>query len=234
MRGAQTPSQNELFACFGKQPHPIRLDLGGNQIGPPPRSNRIGSRFDYTTVLLFLLPGPSGAIEANSLRDLPSPPSIASPQPSVVRASAFGPLCTSPCSSDVPRRKVGAWEFGRAQLGAVLLGPMCAALSSDVPTERWGVGVRAHNGTVCCPFACCSARCAPPELGRAPPTGGAVGVRVHSGAICFAPCVVHPPPSCARSSRASGRPLRTRGGPSHQLSAPLSSPPCIHIYVHPP
>ena len=54
--------------------------------------------------------------------------------------------------------------------------------------------------------------------------------------ICFAPCVVHPPPSCARSSRASGHPLRTRGGPSHQLSAPLSSPPyiCIHIYVHTP
>ena len=118
---------------------------------------------------------------------------LASPTPRSHRASALGPLCMLTCSSDVPRRKVGAWEFGRAQLGAVLLGPMCAALSSDVPTERWGVGVRAHNGTVCCSFACCSARCAPPELGRAPPTGGAVGVRVHNGAICFAPCVRWPP-----------------------------------------
>ena len=53
------------------------------------------------------------------------------------------------CSSDVPRRKVGAWEFGHAQFGAVLFGPMCAALSSDVPTGRRGVGVRAHSGTVC-------------------------------------------------------------------------------------
>ena len=79
-----------------------------------------------------------------------SPPtSVASPTPRSRRASALGPLCMLTCSSDVPRRKVGAWEFGHAQFGAVLLGPMCAALSSDVPTERWGVGVRAHSGTVC-------------------------------------------------------------------------------------
>ena len=64
---------------------------------------------------------------------------LASPTPRSHRASALGPLCMLTCSSDVPRRKVGAWEFGHAQFGAVLLGPMCAALSSDVlPFGRRG------------------------------------------------------------------------------------------------
>ena len=69
--------------------------------------------------------------------------------PSFASCLCPGPLCILTCSSDELRRQAGPWEFEYAQFGAVLLGPMCAALSSDVPTERWGVGVRAHSGTVC-------------------------------------------------------------------------------------
>ena len=117
--------------------------------------------------------------------------------PSFASCLCPGPLCILTCSSDELRRQAGPWEFEYAQFGAVLLGPMCAALSSDVlPFGRRGsTGTQRYR---LLPFVCCSARCAPPELGRAPPTGGAVGVRVHNGAFCFAPCVRLPPLVCSQ------------------------------------
>ena len=119
---------------------------------------------------------------------------LASPTPRSHRASALGPLCMLTCSSDELRHQAGPWEFEYAQFGAVLLGPMCAALSLGVPPK----GGHGSTGTQryrlhCCLFACCPARCAPPELGRFSPKGGIVGVRVHNGAFCFAPCVRWPP-----------------------------------------
>ena len=114
--------------------------------------------------------------------------------PSFASCLCPGPLCILTCSSDELHRKVGPWEFEYAQFGAVLLGPMCAALSLGVPPK----GGHGSTGTQryrlhCCLFACCPARCAPPELGRFSPKGGIVGVRVHNGAFCFAPCVRWPP-----------------------------------------
>ena len=87
---------------------------------------------------------------------------LASPTPRSHRASALGPLCILTCSSDELHRKVGPWEFEYAQFGAVLLGPMCAALSSDVlPFGRRGsTGTQRYRLLLICllPGPMCTAR----------------------------------------------------------------------------
>ena len=88
----------------------------------------------------------------------------------------------------------GSWGvFG----GAVLLGPMRAALSLGVPTERWDTEVRACSGAFCIAIvALClllDPMCHRPSSVVSRRQAGSREYGWHNGVFCFAPWVRWPP-----------------------------------------
>ena len=191
---ASNPTRSSKISMETKLVSPPDLTGSGQEL-----IIHLGHTAPTTTILLFLLPGPSGAIEANSLRDNPShhPHQSHHPNP-----RSFVPLPLARCARRLVARTSPAERWGRGSSGVHSLVPCC--LVRCVPPElgcshrKVGHGSTGTQRYRLLPFVCCSARCAPPELGRAPPTGGAVGVRVHNGAFCFAPCVRLPPLVCSQ------------------------------------
>ena len=118
--------------------------------------------------------------------------------PSFASCLCPGPLCILTCSSDELRRQAGPWEFEYAQFGAVLLGPMCAALSSDVlPFGRRGsTGTQRYRLLLICLLP--GPMCHRPSSDVSRRKVGSWEYGWHSGAFCFAPCVRLPPLVCAQ------------------------------------
>ena len=169
------------------------------------------------TILLFLLPGPSGAIEANSLRDLPSPHiNRISRPPSIVLL--LGQSCTSPCSSDVPapagRGSSGVHDGAVACFCCCLVqcaAPTCSLDASRFRTGGWELGPARLNRSFfrLPPCSSVASQSAGRELGQ-----GGIGPLLRPLSC---------PPLCVRSSRAARATPTAHKGVHHITS----------IYIYP-
>ena len=161
------------------------------------------------------------------------PTSVASTQPSLTSCVCLGLPWPAVHTFRAWVSPAGRWGRGSWGVfgGAVLLGPMCAALSSDVPPK----GGRGSTGAqrcllhfchcYCCPLLVARFDVPPPELGRLPPQGGGVGVRVAQRYLLLRPlCSLAPHLCVVRATSAK----YTQRGTSHPSALSL------YIYVYTP